>query len=393
MGKLDRRALALVGAIGFTTIFGTSISAGASESDYLVVGGSAEAIVTTDAGYDLGEYSRQSAQDLDTVLKRYAGQEQFLTALGTIQAKWATIYSAASLVPGEGYEAWISFTSKPNKQVLESLDALPLRVQVRWDALANEATFQYAQESIYNKVLLLPGVDQAKSEILDEAGEVLVEYSLYASASETEVRAALDALANSATVPVSFRESAVLHPVVLVASHGGEAIVNCTAGFSVTYGGGSPGVSSAGHCNNTSPTTYSGVTSYFAGEVFNSSYDVQWNSISSGGITNTFRYTSGGGLRAATSTTTPVAGQVICYYGKTTGNHCKTVTVANTCASGGSCNSFELSGGSAAGGDSGGPAYYSNSAAGFVYATNGSYDYGQRISSLTSNGVFVKITP
>ena len=149
---------------------------------------------------------------------------------------------------------------------------------------------------------------------------------------------------------------------------GGKALTTCTSGFSVTDGT-NEGVTTAGHCANAQ--SYNGTSLTFESGTSGGTYDIQWHSTTAFTVRNLVydgtnnRYVYDEELRAD-----QYVGQNVCMYGDTSGGNCGEIL----------STTFDLvnieTDISVAGGDSGGPFFWNNTA------------FGTTISSAGSNSVY-----
>lgn len=110
---------------------------------------------------------------------------------------------------------------------------------------------------------------------------------------------------------------------------GGLPVIRCTTGFAVQSGG-TLGVTTAGHCDNTQQ--HYGLSLPFAGEAWYGSSDIQWNTAPDLFVTNRifdgvndsttpyYRF-----ITATKSRDEQVVGEFVCKYGVTTGQTCGTI--------------------------------------------------------------------
>lgn len=163
----------------------------------------------------------------------------------------------------------------------------------------------------------------------------------------------------------------------------------CTAGFNVVNSGGVTGFATAGHCSNllthenvSGQTEYG--TTYRAGHV--GTYgDFQW-SITGDTEPDDFYYASGS-IRDVSGVASPLVNHHLCRFGHATGAQCAEVennSICSTTSAGTACNLTRMKNREAAGGDSGGPWYYGNTAYGF--------HKGSVSTALGTRDVFSKVT-
>jgi hypothetical protein len=147
---------------------------------------------------------------------------------------------------------------------------------------------------------------------------------------------------------------------------GGEVISDCTSAFGTLLNG-VRGICTAGHCPDTQYDDGSPLT--FQGEAQGIYGDFQWHT----GLQNEpddFYAGSDSMLetdrRDVSSVGSPTVGQTLCRNGMTTYKYCQEVRKLNVC-SGGFCNLVQMGVHRSAGGDSGGPWYFGNTAYGIHY--------------------------
>lgn len=159
---------------------------------------------------------------------------------------------------------------------------------------------------------------------------------------ETKVSVRLDTTSERSTITLPVRVESSSEPA-RDGYRGGVALSSsCTAGFNVTVGG-TRGMTTAGHCSNTSSYQDFGTTNWvsmtFQAESRSPTGDVQWHTIPVqpgwafyGSSTTTTSLVTGRILRSSQS------GQYLCHRGSATGYSCGTVTSINFAPSwGGAC--------------------------------------------------------
>ena len=157
---------------------------------------------------------------------------------------------------------------------------------------------------------------------------------------------------------------------------GGSALDNCTVGFDATAGS-VVGFYTAGHCGSprqywTSTTVIGAAiglaTSYSS--AINADADIMFMQMTTNSIVNKF-YSPGLIVRGSRLDTIP-NGSMVCHQGRTSGHACGSVTSSTYKPTwGGACPStcsaaFLAFNATAAGGDSGGPAFYGGQPMGIV---------------------------
>ena len=364
----------------------------AEPSQSLVVGNHAKPDLSVTELEDIRQLAADLKLPLDEAIARFGPQDDFLAVLELLQNEYSDVYAGAAYLPTERADAWIALTTRPDDKLLSVLAALPLLVEVYTAAPIDAVELTNAEQELFAAASEDPGIAAVEAGVDPRSGSVEL---TYVPAADAVNDFALQRLARKLHVNLTVSQVDAVTTFEDAAVHGGEAINDCTAAFTGTYSGGAPVITTAGHCNN-NQASYGGYSAPFWGEVngVSSNGDIQWHYIPGATIENKFRYTSAGGLRYILGKPDPVAGQGACYWGKTTGNHCTTVSMVNKCLSGSSCKLFFASNHTAAGGDSGGPWYWNNNGIGVMkgYTTSGTaMDFASMISTLSTAGVDVKV--
>ena len=150
----------------------------------------------------------------------------------------------------------------------------------------------------------------------------------------------------------------------------GEGYLECTAGFNVIKPNGTTGVATAGHClNNLTHENGNGdpeVDLNFQEGHRGDWGDFQWHTSTEGESDNFFY--NWNSVRDVIAWSNPVDGQTLCRFGQNTGATCSGVNDLSVCkTSDGTelCRLVRMNDDEAAGGDSGGPWYYGQTAYGY----------------------------
>ncbi|HET7846919.1 MAG TPA: hypothetical protein VFL72_05455 [Acidimicrobiia bacterium] len=145
---------------------------------------------------------------------------------------------------------------------------------------------------------------------------------------------------------------------------GGEDVTGCTSGFGTKTSSGVRGISTAGHCNNSQTDDGASLTIQSAHEGTHG--DFQWHTGPQAegddfysGSTSSTEVTR----RDVSSIGAPTVGQSLCRNGVTSHKDCQNVRKVNVCNLG-VCNLVQMDTDLSAGGDSGGPVYFGNTAYG-----------------------------
>lgn len=284
------------------------------------------------------------------------GQEEFSLFLADLKLN-SDIYAAGAIAPNGDFDAWIAFTSEPEKETLARIDALSLNTEVRVGATWTARELDTALDEAHGAIEATAGVAGALGWLDSEKQEL--GFTVWGDGTAALDSAFLETAGRhaegSAQVIISVsiaREPAATDEVV-----GGQPLSNgCTSAFTVKNGSNNAGVLSAAHC----PNSVSGFT--FGGEVQSGSTDAQWHRTTN--VENKIRYSSTGSTRTITSYYLPATGGAASFYGSASGAQSSTIYSTNVCWPGLSCGFIAVSGSVTAGGDSGGPWYNGNAALG-----------------------------
>lgn len=367
-----------------------------------IVGSSANEL-TEEQLIDLRTAAEELGIPFQEAHERFAGQDSFAAAIDQIRVLAPRSFSAAAIELGPGYTAWASFVGEPPSSVRALLSSLPLQVEIRVDASVSEEALVKAQQDIYFKLAQVVDVEHLSSGITQDG------YIEFTHPDADFAKKVADVVSESASSRGLKDRIVTLEgdpTVLLTAVSGGETWAGtCSSAFTVIgLGGTATGVSTAGHCANTTSgytAPGGGVTGNTTAYNYNANGDTMWFRLfwmgETPSITNKFKYTSSGAQRQVLGTANPVVGQSICRYGMSTGNHCTTIAAINECRSG-VCLLFRANGNTLAGGDSGGPWYSGNNAQGISHGIltdtwGGKWDLGTRVGALNLLNVTVNTAP
>lgn len=241
-----------------------------------------------------------------------------------------------------------------------------------------EVALEKAIEDVHYAVYETPGVSNAATTFDTNSGEITTTVILANDGPITTVadlRArARESLETSAGPAVAAR----LETDVVVSGqptlggddsasyhHGGEAITLCTSGFGVTrISDGIRGISTAGHCENAQSDD--GYSLTYRGGYRGTHGDFQWHG---GPKPETDDFYAGSSSstevdkRDVSALGFPTVGQSLCKNGKTNHKSCQEVRKLDVCSDG-DCHLIQMGARLAAGGDSGGPIFWGNTAYG-----------------------------
>lgn len=180
------------------------------------------------------------------------------------------------------------------------------------------------------------------------------------------------AAANGVSIPPTVRQKVVSElPRPVSDIYGGLPLdgSGCTSGFSVVDGSGTRGITTAGHCGNSN--SYQGYDLPFVSEALGGWYDVQWHTAWPHTVRNwifDFRQITSRWFWGYQT-----VGGMVCKYGRTTGYGCGTISQKDhipPCIPNARPVWVLATGFGAAGGDSGGPVFLSESAYGTIACGN-----------------------
>lgn len=329
---------------------------------------------------DLRLVAEQNGISLDEAIARYAWNDNFSLAVDSIRKAHPESFTDAEIV--DARHAWISFKgSAPDvSAVLAPFATIAptVEVEVHADEGYSERDLQKSIESVHYAIYRSPGVREAATSF-DTATRTIVttvvltepwQASMVAELNET----AQDALASASTgdigiaAAVTVARSATLGGDGSASYHyGGEVLSQCTSGFGTRASSstsGTRGISTAGHCNNS--LSDDGYALTYRGGHQGTHGDFQWHT---GSRTHSDDFYAG--TATVTETTrrdvsaigAPTVGQALCKNGATNHASCQQVRLLNDCR-GSMCNLVQMGARLAAGGDSGGPIYWGNTAYG-----------------------------
>lgn len=330
---------------------------------------------------DLMFVAEQSGAPLDEVIDRYAWNDNFALAAAEIRDTYPDLFSSAEIV--DANHAWVAFKGSPPEGAHAVLDSFAraapsVKVELRGGEGYSERELQAAIESVHYAVYESPGVRDAATSFT-AATRTITTSVVLADGLQESVVADLNATAQGALGAVSAKslgfaavvdvsDRAVLGGVDSSSYHyGGEVLSGCTSGFGTRASSstsGTRGVATAGHCGNSQSDDGTALT-YQGGHV-GTHGDFQWHT---GPRTESDDFYAGTAsttettLRDVSAVGSPTVGQTLCKNGATNHAICQQVRALNHC-NGSACNLVMMGARLAAGGDSGGPIYWGNTAYG-----------------------------
>ena len=393
---MKRLQLVAVLLLAFALISATAAAAQTSQDRILEEGASSAPAEITPPNID-DPVSEAELQDLQTIadqsgmsfqaaIDRYAWNDNFALAVAGVREAFPKDFAGAEIVDAD--HAWIGFAARPPEAARELIDAFGkahgVTVDVRPSLGFNELDLQAAIEAAHFAVLGTPGVSDALTTYDFGSGQIVITVVLddaVPSSMVDDLRLIAERSLSDATgagivdyITVSVARS--ITPVVggdeSSSEHlGGEALSTCTSGFGTKTSSGVRGIATAGHCGNSQSDDGFALT--FKDDYEGTHGDFQWHT---GPKPERDDFYSGNSSstevnrRDVSSVGSPVVGQSLCRNGKTSHKDCQEVRKLNVC-SGSVCNLVEMGAHLSAGGDSGGPVFWGNTAygihKGYVY--------------------------
>lgn len=354
----------------------SAIAQSTNIGDNKIVGGSSEASSLNLV--DVTMIAASKRVDVDVMADQLAGQDAFLIEVANAYSKYPDLYFSSEWTPGEldstGYKGWVSFAGPVDAATVKAFAALPVPVELRFDAPASEKELVELTSDAMRLVHSQAKYDGLMSEFSSSSGDITIRFDLADSTSAALAGSLAGSLArllapleSKASVEIRLEQAddlTVLSEVV----RGGSSFGGCTLGFAGSRGN-QRGAVTAGHCSNTAAVSSGSSTSMpFVLEHVGSYGDSQFHSTTDT-TSNTVLINTSGGTRAITSVAFPSNGSSICNFGKTRSNaQCDTVRNASVSfynENGVLLNRMAQTNATFTNpGDSGGPWYFNNTALG-----------------------------
>jgi hypothetical protein len=339
---------------------------------------------------DLATIAEQNEMSLEAAIDRYAWNDNFALMVAAVRDAAPNAFAGAEIV--DAGHAWVGFADGAPRTASDLIDIFreshpAVAVEIRTTLSFTEAELERAITTIHYAVFDAEGVHSASTSFDSHARRITTTAVISGDAS-----ASLDDLRNSAvqklregslegildrlefSLVLSFAPSLIRRD----AHAGGEILrhqgaLACTSAFTVQkQGSATRGPSTVGHCPDQLSDDSASLT--FKGDYEGQWGDFQWHT---GPQTNPDDFYSGDfgatetNLRDVAGVGLAVPGQGLCRNGASTHKHCKDVWKTNVCADN-LCHLVQMNGYSSAGGDSGGPVYFSSTAYGLH--VGGRYD-------------------
>lgn len=327
---------------------------------------------------DLATVAGDRGLNLDAAIEQFGWRDNFGLMVAQISAVEPGAVAGAAVTGPES--AWIAYAQAQSPAatatVAEFGRAHPgLSIEARTGLGFSQEELDAAVQDVHFAVMEVSDVADTTTFFDYETSRIEVSIQPAAPSAalpDEAANAAREALSRRGGVAGSVRVSvrvvdAAVPFAVSDAHYGGEVISACTTGFGTRTLGhtvGSRGISTAGHCGDTQYDDGSKLT--FKKDYEGVHGDFQWHS---GAQTMTDDFYAGSSsstetdLRDVAAVAAPYVGQSLCRNGASSHKDCQEVRKVGVC-NGSRCNLVEMGARLAAGGDSGGPVYWGNTAYG-----------------------------
>lgn len=329
---------------------------------------------------DLQAIADQSGISLQAAIDRYGWNNDFALMVSNVRDDHPGAFTGAEIIDAEN--AWVAFASSAPPEAIGLIDDFSeyypsVSVEVRPEAGFTEVELEEAVQAVHYSIFGDADVSSAttlfdfETQTLesvavlpgDRASEALE--ALHATAIDSLVADGQANIVDHIEVSLTRSDSPVLGGDDDSSQHiGGEVLSGCTSGFVVVNSSGTRGISTAGHCGDSQSDD--GVALTFQAQHVGDHGDFQWHTGSqsmpndfyagTASVTETDR-------RSVTSVGAPVVDQSLCKNGATNHQDCQEVRNIGVCYDD-KCNLVQMGARLAAGGDSGGPVYWGNTAYG-----------------------------
>jgi len=327
---------------------------------------------------DLQMVAAQNDLSLEQAIARFAWNDEFAALVADVREQFPDDFAGAAI--NEDGNPWIAFNADvpAAARALINTPAVPLDsvdIDLRTGTGFTELVLQEEIETLHFALLEQPGIVDLITSFDDETLTFEVVASVDGALRRTRTALAAQALGAEAQarIPGSSLEFNVVVNTELVhtenssAHYGGELITQCTSGFATrdtSSTAGTRGMVTAGHCPNTQSDDGANLPFVRGHEGTHGDFQLHRGSQA---LSNRFYAGSATATevnpRSVTAVGSPTVGQSLCRNGRSTQANCQQVRRVNVCAMG-VCNMVQMGEHRSAGGDSGGPIYWSNTAFG-----------------------------
>lgn len=374
----------------------------------LALGAASPAIAAQDAtSDDISAYVSESGVDLRLAQARYRAQSDFDAIVELARTSNPDNFAWASWSTELSVQPSIYFVDQPTQEFLGLVADLPVRIEINTGASVSEHELSEAARRLTAALESAP--DRSTALVLQEFAGPSARIRILATPIDSTSRASLGdtlEIAKHRNPGIDFELTfADLQASDATVTGGGDIGSDiCTAAFPVTSGT-AKGITTAAHCSDWT-SLYQGNAITFRAATLPAQGDAQWSQFT-GAVTlsNQIRISTTPTYRAITSTANPSLSDLVCYFGRTSGQHCGTVANANVSLVINGVtfgNLFLTNLATIAGGDSGGPWFFGQTGYGvtkgfitvkYVDGTTHTYAMASRIEVLQSLGLTVRTAP
>ncbi|MDG4790260.1 S1 family peptidase [Micromonospora sp. WMMD1102] len=338
-----------------------------------------------EAMQDLTTYAESTGQALSTVVAAHQGIHEFSAYTTKLEETSPDTFVRAGLAAGGAAGNWIQFTAKPSAEVVAELERLPVNTEVQYGAPASSKELADLAYTLVTSLAARSDVIRSAGTRYDYQRRVLrLEYAPVGQSPLRTLSSVFQSALTAGTVGGQLPVEVVLeldaNPAAVAERviEGGRDLnktngdSHCTAGFTAVRNG-ARGVLTARHCDNALRYGNAvGLISTRPASGSNAAVDFQFHrtSTANGHSTNKqFRATNrqAGGDRTVTAVANAPINSAVCHWGRTTGYSCTYVADTDSCRTVSGhryCGLDRTDRDVSAGGDSGGPWFFGNTARG-----------------------------
>lgn len=316
---------------------------------------------------DAQSYAAENGVSVDEAVRRIGLQSNEIAQLGqALESQEGSTFAGLWIDHQPTFRVVAAFTGGGEEALARHLGTGPLAEIIQVQTVSNTlAALASAQQTVSSAISRL-GVRVESS--IDVRQNIVNIYVTNASPVQTAISTGV--LSLPATVKLVVLPALSTNYVDI---YGGAILSSCTSGFGVANSSGTLGIITAAHCPNT--LSFNGVNLPFQQESYSGSYDIQWHTTPGLRVRNLIW--DGQAYRTMTTAQAyQTVGSYVCKFGKTAGYQCGDI-VSNTFTKSDPSVSATFSPtwvllrsrtGAKIGaeGDSGGPLFVGNSAAGIV---------------------------
>lgn len=370
--------------IGSVPVWAAPTSAGT-----FLVTGTGQSALGLDAAtmQDLATYANESGRDLSTLVAAHQGIHEFSGYTTRLEETRPDLFVRAGLATAGGAaDYWIQLTTKPSADIVGELERLPVNTEVQYGAPASSKELEDLAYALTTSLAAHPDIIRSAGTRYDHERRVLrVQYAPVGGTQLTTLGSVFQEALTAGTIggqlPIEVVPELDVDRVAVpeVTVQGGRNLnrvsgaAACTAGFTARRNG-NRGVLTARHCPNALVFGHTPrAISRDPVQTGNNAFDLQWHRTWTGnGHTTNRQFRATCTAESCDRTVTAVAnapiGSTVCHWGRTSRYRCSSVAATNTCQAFTDgvtrCGLDVTANNVSAGGDSGGPWFFGNTARG-----------------------------